>query len=386
MENENTNSSFPPFDTSWPAMTAQLQPPPFISHALLDGQVPDQSLLIGAHQAEPGPFTPNWADELASFDPDYLDNLEPLAPVWPDNLELFQPNLFVPQPNSSTARRTGFDMSTIDPAPLSDCFPADTWDPTQGNSPALPFGHGTLPVNNSGLDGFPDLNGNAFPPSSSPSSSKTTSPGRNREEELRRQVREFSSTDKTKLHKLRLHQESQDPYETILTAQANVVPTRQFPGLFLNADAANQARSSLQTLMRLPNKECTTPADDPTFPVTDADMVAVVASVFDAICDWSYLLEWKSVLCRNARVRITDELVARRSGPGVGHTDAENIRPTSPELADMLPPLEVQQKKVLGQVPSDLAIECISWAIVQAAIKSQQGDTQIPFWCDQDGY
>ncbi|PHH79784.1 hypothetical protein CDD80_3777 [Ophiocordyceps camponoti-rufipedis] len=327
----------------------------------MDGQAPDQSLLTGAQPAEPGPFIPNWADDLASFDPDFLDDLEPLAPVWPDNLESFQP--IPPQPTSTTAW-TGFDMSTIDPAPLNYSLPANTWDPTQGNPPTFQLGHGTLPVNNSGLGGFPNPNDNAFRTSISPSSSTDTSPVRAREEELRRQVREFSSTDKTKLHKLRLRQESQDPYETILTAQANVAPTRQFPGLFLNAGAANQARSSLQTLMRPPNKECTTPADDPTFPVSDADMVAVVASVFNAICDWSYLLEWKSVLCRNARVRITDELVARRSGPGVGHTDAENIRPTSPELADMLPPLEVQQKKVLGQVPSDLAIECISWAIV----------------------
>ncbi|RDA83646.1 hypothetical protein CP532_4677 [Ophiocordyceps camponoti-leonardi (nom. inval.)] len=206
------------------------------------------------------------------------------------------------------------------------------------------------------------------------------------QESFEQRLRRFSQPQNNRVRKPRFSDQGLNPHETILAEQGALPQTRRFPGLFSNAEAANRAMNDLQNAWRMPKADYTTPADDASFPATDADMVAVVAKVFDAISDWSHVTEWKNTLPRHDRARITGELVARSCGGlDVFHSNSEGLRPSDSELAGILPSLEVQQKKILGQVPSDQAIECISWGIVQAAIKSQQGFTQVPYWCEQDG-
>ncbi|RDA89881.1 hypothetical protein CP533_6649 [Ophiocordyceps camponoti-saundersi (nom. inval.)] len=308
---------------------------------------------------------------------------------------------FKPRP---CATNPGLGWAGMNDSPLP-CRLSTAWNQaTQENHSTVPFGEATPYNDYLGTSTIPDqLGGTPFvpeafsgaegiaghstlPPPDDNVPSTPCAPAQRQEQTFEEKMRTFSQPQNNRIRKPRISGQGLDPHETILAEQSALPQTRRFPGFFANADAANRAMNDLQNAWRMPKTDYTTPADDASFPATDADMVAVVANVFDAISDWSHVTEWKNTLPRDERARITEKLVARSSGGlDVYHSNTEGLRPTDPELANLLPSLEVQQKKILGQVPSDQAIECISWGIVQAAIKSQQGFTQIPYWCEQDG-
>ncbi|EFY89630.1 hypothetical protein MAC_04283 [Metarhizium acridum CQMa 102] len=165
-------------------------------------------------------------------------------------------------------------------------------------------------------------------------------------------------------------------------------PTRVFQELF---ESKHHAEKSLETIMELHRKsvaDCSFPADDESFPKTDEEYRQRVRQVFDAICDWSYILEWRKVLPKGQEYRIGTEFShdrpERRQEESMDDPPAD-FMPTEAELANILPPVEDQQRRVLRQIPNDQTIEWISWGIVDAAIKSQQGNTQVPYWCVSEG-
>ncbi|GJN70700.1 hypothetical protein PLICBS_004758 [Purpureocillium lilacinum] len=107
----------------------------------------------------------------------------------------------------------------------------------------------------------------------------------------------------------------------------------------------------------------------------DDRWVEVVKQVFDAIMDWSYILEWKSALDRESKAKAIEKL--SKSGeeepcPGL------EPRPSVRDLNKLLPSVQAQQQRILGQVPSDQTIELLAWGVVEAAVVSQQGVTQLP--------
>ncbi|OAQ62152.1 hypothetical protein VFPPC_07183 [Pochonia chlamydosporia 170] len=156
--------------------------------------------------------------------------------------------------------------------------------------------------------------------------------------------------------------------------------SRTFQGLFNNETAVKQRLEAMLQQHRKETLGCTSPDNDSTFPQSDDEYQEKVRRVFDAICDWSYILEWRAVLPKNEEDDIITRLIQARSDAQQQHilteTLLENFTPTKEELASILPPVENQQQKVLRQIPDDETIEMISWGIVAAAIKSQQGDTQ----------
>lgn len=190
-------------------------------------------------------------------------------------------------------------------------------------------------------------------------------------------------------------------------------PTRQFQNIFKSAGEANESFQSILTFDRRPSAECTFPPEDASFPLTAGDHIVSVKRVFDAICDWSSIWEWKAVLPKGEENWIIARLQDARSESNFEDVTilpgAEDFIPTPEELVGILPPVEVQQQKVLRQIPSDQTIELISWGIVVgcfyvtayqqkcnhsiwksnqeqgAAIKSQQGLTQVPYWCVSEG-
>lgn len=178
------------------------------------------------------------------------------------------------------------------------------------------------------------------------------------EQSIEDQIRGFCDPEKQQLLKPRLLVRELTADEAALVDQNTLAQTRRFPRLFPNAAAANAALASFQHLLQKPEAEVTTPLDDVTFPATDEAMVATVERVFDAISDWSHVLEWKSTLSRDAKRRFNKTLLNQ------GRPDPDSLRPTDEELRDMLPAIEVQQQRVLGQTPSDQTIEWISWGIV----------------------
>ncbi|KAG8417963.1 hypothetical protein J3458_005411 [Metarhizium acridum] len=144
-------------------------------------------------------------------------------------------------------------------------------------------------------------------------------------------------------------------------------PTRVFQELF---ESKHHAEKSLETIMELHRKsvaDCSFPADDESFPKTDEEYRQRVRQVFDAICDWSYILEWRKVLPKGQEYRIGTEFShdrpERRQEESMDDPPAD-FMPTEAELANILPPVEDQQRRVLRQIPNDQTIEWISWGIV----------------------
>ncbi|KJZ79479.1 hypothetical protein HIM_00948 [Hirsutella minnesotensis 3608] len=210
------------------------------------------------------------------------------------------------------------------------------------------------------------------------------SSGQGEERSLEEQIRCFCDPENQRILKPRFFIQNLRPHEAALVDQSTLSQTRQFQGLFANAAAATDSMRSFQNLFLKPSSECTFPDSDATFPSSDEEMTAAVRQVFESIFDWSHILEWKSTLSREVKVRIVAELMAR-NGASSQARDPESLRPSDEELQRILPPVDVQQQKILGQAPSDQTIEWISWGIVQAAVESQQGNTQLPTWCEADG-
>lgn len=144
-------------------------------------------------------------------------------------------------------------------------------------------------------------------------------------------------------------------------------PSRTFQGLFNNEAAVKQRLEAMLRQHRKETSGCTSPDNDSTFPKSDDEYQEKVRRVFDAICDWSYILEWRAVLPKNEEGDIITRLIQARPDAQqhiVTETLLENFTPTKEELASILPPVETQQQKVLRQIPDDETIEMISWGIV----------------------
>ncbi|KAK5996929.1 hypothetical protein PT974_02276 [Cladobotryum mycophilum] len=169
-------------------------------------------------------------------------------------------------------------------------------------------------------------------------------------------------------------------------------PTGNFQGMFGSIEMARQKRNRLLDMYRKPRDCCTFPAEDATFPGTDAEMLLVVKRLFDAINDWSDFREWSQALKSDMRNQVIEGL--RQSilvGDGVdpaarpGDVPVDELRPSPDKLVELLPPLHTQQKRILGRVLNDQMVEWLCWELAEAAIQSQQGFTQIPHWCGADG-
>lgn len=186
---------------------------------------------------------------------------------------------------------------------------------------------------------------------------------------MEQEIRDFNSKSHRYL-KPRAMAQQLSPRTADLAKAHKKSPARRFPGLFASAAEANEALESLQSLYRKPLKECTTPIEDETFPGTDGETVAVVKQVFEAIVDWSYILEWKSALSREAKAQVA-AMSAKDGGKDSGNDSGkeatpslDGFRPSPEELKELLPSIDVQQKLILGQIPSDQTVEWVSWGIV----------------------
>lgn len=144
-------------------------------------------------------------------------------------------------------------------------------------------------------------------------------------------------------------------------------PTRVFQELFKSKHHADKSLETIIELHRKPVSDCSFPADDESFPKTDEEYRQRVRQVFDAICDWSHILEWRTVLPKGQENRISAEFSQdrpeRRQGESMDDPLAD-FMPTEAELVKILPPVEDQQRRVLRQIPNDQTIEWISWGIV----------------------
>jgi hypothetical protein len=168
-----------------------------------------------------------------------------------------------------------------------------------------------------------------------------------------------------------------DPNTVAMHDNSEEAPTREFQGLFLNRDHAQQALQSAMETYRKPESQCTFPADDETFPKSDQEHRAKVGQVFNAICDWSCIHEWKTLLPKDEEEDVIIQLLlnarSERRCREATSGEKRDFAPTEAELASILPPIQVLQQKVLRQVPNDQTIEWISWGVVVCVTSSAGG-------------
>ncbi|KAL7912649.1 hypothetical protein GGI35DRAFT_258248 [Trichoderma velutinum] len=164
-------------------------------------------------------------------------------------------------------------------------------------------------------------------------------------------------------------------------------PTGIYKAYFHSVDMARKKLQRLLELYRKPRESCSFPSTDDTFPTSDDDKMVYIRNLFDAINDWSHFREWPQALKTEERNRIMDSMRRKQAGSDDAGADIslDDMRPSQEELESILPPLQDQQKKILGRLLSDQTIEWLCWELIEAAVQSQQGITQIPHWCGADG-
>lgn len=147
---------------------------------------------------------------------------------------------------------------------------------------------------------------------------------------------------------------------------SEMAPTGVYQGYFQNCDVARQKLRRLLEMYRKPKENCSYPSNDETFPVTDEDKIGYIKSLFDAINDWSNFREWSQALKSEDRNRIIDRLRRRHAGSDNPEADIslDDMRPSQQELEAILPPLQVQQKKILGRLLSDQTVEWLCWELI----------------------
>lgn len=147
---------------------------------------------------------------------------------------------------------------------------------------------------------------------------------------------------------------------------SEMTPTGTYQGYFHTVDVARKKLQRLLELYRKPRENCSFPSTDDTFPTGDDDKMGYIKNLFDAINDWSHFREWSQALNTDDRNRIIDGLRRRQAG----HDDAaadislDDMRPSQQELESILPPLQAQQKKILGRLLSDQTVEWLCWELV----------------------
>ncbi|UKZ80381.1 hypothetical protein TrVFT333_008140 [Trichoderma virens FT-333] len=164
-------------------------------------------------------------------------------------------------------------------------------------------------------------------------------------------------------------------------------PTGTYKAYFHTVDVARKKLQRLLELYRKPRESCSFPSTDDTFPTSDEDKMTYIRNLFDAINDWSNFREWPQALKTEERNRIMDNIRRKQAGNADAGADIslDDMRPSQEELESILPPLQDQQKRILGRLLSDQTIEWLCWELIEAAVQSQQGITQIPHWCGADG-
>ncbi|UNI20507.1 hypothetical protein JDV02_006586 [Purpureocillium takamizusanense] len=182
------------------------------------------------------------------------------------------------------------------------------------------------------------------------------------ESTIKEQLKRFWNPEGYRVLKPRKERLTMTEYETKLV-NTGKEQTGQWQGHYRSLDEARIARMTLQKIYSKPPHECTSPVDDDSFPTSDNAWVRVVRQIFDAIMDWRYILEWKSALDREGKAKAMGMLSQNgeeESCPGL------EPRPSACDLEKLLPSREEQQRRILGQVPSDQTIELVAWAIVHS--------------------
>ncbi|RSL71900.1 hypothetical protein CEP54_001166 [Fusarium duplospermum] len=185
-----------------------------------------------------------------------------------------------------------------------------------------------------------------------------------------------------KRHRLQVPQITDGPDGHLVSLLGD--PTFKYQGHIVSLTHANNLRQQYDLLSTQRGRNTTSPEQDESFPNTDEEFRGRVREIFEAICDWTDLREWRAKM---GQKRVRDwlaEVARQRRSQGL---DDDLSKLSDKELmppADRMPSMKDQWKNVIHRTMSDIEIELLCAQILKQAMAAQKGLNTTPMWSNNE--
>lgn len=160
--------------------------------------------------------------------------------------------------------------------------------------------------------------------------------------------------------KPRQYKKAQVREDRDLVGDSHLAPTGKFTGYFSSKSDADKKRLRMAEFYQKPAEACSTPETDNTFPQSDEDSKAYVKQIFDAIFDWSDILEWLQI----SQPAVRERVALAVKDKSIKVNQAKDMRPLPEDFAAIPHTLEEQHRKILGRDLNDQIVELLSWDLL----------------------
>ncbi|KAJ4326967.1 hypothetical protein N0V84_002580 [Fusarium piperis] len=160
-----------------------------------------------------------------------------------------------------------------------------------------------------------------------------------------------------KRHRLQVPQGTDGPEGHLVSLLGE--PTFKYQGYIDSLSHANNLRQQYDLLSCQRGRNTTSPGQDESFPNTDDEFRGRIREIFEAICDWTDLREWRAKMGQKRVREWLSEVARQRRSQGLDDdlsklSDRELIPP-----ADRMPLMKEQWKNVIHRTMSDVEIELL---------------------------
>lgn len=149
--------------------------------------------------------------------------------------------------------------------------------------------------------------------------------------------------------------------------ESEKTPTYKYQEYFDSPEDANMKLKRLLELYRKPEECCSNPSTDSTFPQSDEAKKEYVKKLFKAINEWEIINEWSQTLNVEQRNKVMGQFRRMKEEANGKTPDMKPIDISLDEMRpsqDKLPPIPIQQKKILGRQLNDQTVEWLCWELI----------------------
>jgi hypothetical protein len=176
--------------------------------------------------------------------------------------------------------------------------------------------------------------------------------------------------------------------------------TFKYQGHIISLAHANSLRQQYDLLSCQRDRNTTSPEQDESFPNTDDEFRGRIREIFEAICDWTDLREWRAKMGQKRVREWLAEVVQQRRSLGL---DDDLSKLSDKELqppANRMPSMKEQWKNVIHRTMSDVEIELLCAQILvsprhslwvahltvqqKQAMAAQKGLNTTPMWSNNE--
>ncbi|KAM0432977.1 hypothetical protein ACHAPT_004682 [Fusarium lateritium] len=174
-----------------------------------------------------------------------------------------------------------------------------------------------------------------------------------------------------KRHRLQIPQVTDGPDSRLVSLLST--SDFKYKGYIASADEAKALRTRYDRLSCQEGRNTSFPGQDESFPNNNVEFRRRVREIFEAICDWTDLREWRAKM---GQKRVKDwlaEVAQQRRNKGL---DDDLSKLSDKDLmppADRMPKMEEQWKNVIHRPMSDIEIELLCAQILDQAMAAQMG-------------